>query len=364
MRYLAILAAACFLTACDYTEVVRETGYKGKARLNPWLAAERFVERMGGEVSSVIAWTAPGADDALWLVPASVLSNESFTRRMEEWVGGGGHLVLLLEHADAQTNDWTGRHPPPVVEPALRAMLERARIRLHDGDKTKARRIRFADEVFKVDAVSDCAVSKGNGKNGVFATARLGEGRITVITDGRIFRNRWIADNDHAALLAALIEASEYEGRVGFMRGAGLSLWSLLREHLTPVLLGLAAWLVLWLWKSLSRFGPLESATPPEQRGYDQQLEALGHFHWKLDHAAALLRPLREQVSESGHRACLAAGRSADDLRIFLAERAGLPPVRVSLALSETIPADSAAFTRTTADLQLLLKVLNHPSMT
>jgi hypothetical protein len=363
-RVFAILAAALVLTGCDYTEVERETGYKGKARVNPWLAAERFARQTGEEVVSVISWTAPEADDAVWMVPASVLSNESFTRRMEDWVREGGHLILLIEHADAETNDWNGRHPPPVVERALRAMLERAGIRLHESGRVKARKIRFADEVFKVDAGSAYAVSKGSGRNGVFSSARLGDGRITVLTDGRIFRNRWIAEKDHAALLAALIDASDYEGRVGFMRGAGLSLWALLREHLAPVLLGIAVWVLLWLWKNFGRFGPLEAAAPPSvSRGYEHHLETLGHFQWKLDHAEALLKPLREQVTDFGHRACLRAGHHGDELIQFLAGRTGLSRERVSGALSDAAPADPASLTRTTADLQKLLKVLHHPSM-
>jgi hypothetical protein len=364
MRWFVVLVAALFLTGCEYEEVVRETGYKGKARVNPWLAAERFTERMGEDVVSVIAWTEPKPGDSVWVMPATTLGNESFTLRMEEWVNEGGHLILLVEHADAETNDWFGWHPPPVIEPALKAMLERARLHPHQGAKVTAHKIRFQKETFKVDADSNFAVSKGEGKNSVFASARLGKGRITVLTDGRIFRNRWIADNDHAALLSALIGSSDHEGRVGFMRGAGLSLLSLMGEHLTPVLLVLAAWLMLWLWKSLSRFGPVESSTPPTLlRGYGHHLEALGHFHWKLDHAATLLPPLRERINEFGHRACLAAGRAPRELHAFLAERADLPEERISRVLSETPPSDPASLTRTTADLQKLLQVLKYPSM-
>ena len=42
MKFLRLLMMALALTACDHTEVKREIGYKGKARVNPWLAAERF----------------------------------------------------------------------------------------------------------------------------------------------------------------------------------------------------------------------------------------------------------------------------------------------------------------------------------
>ena len=60
------------LTACDYTEVKREIGYKGKARINPWLAAERFAARYDREVRSLASWTAPACEDAVWFVPASL----------------------------------------------------------------------------------------------------------------------------------------------------------------------------------------------------------------------------------------------------------------------------------------------------
>jgi len=362
--FSVIFAAAVLLTGCEYTEVVRETGYKGKARLNPWLAAERFAAKLGDEVVSVIAWTEPQSEDAVWLVPATMLSNESFTRRMEQWVKQGGHMILLIEYTDAETNDWLGRYAAPVIEPALKAMLERARFRLRGVDGISAASIQFGEDTFKVDAKSSFAISYKGGENKAFASAPWGDGRITVLTDGRIFRSRWIGENDHAALLAALLNASEYEGRAGFMRGAGLSFWSLLREHLSPVLLALAAWLVLWLWKSLSRFGPIESASPPPVlNGYGHHLEALGHFHWKLDHAATLLPPLREQITEFGHRACITSGRRGDDLHAFLAERGGMPIERVSKALANRTPEDHASLTLITADLQQLLRTLKQPSM-
>ena len=47
----------------------------------------------------------------------------------------GGHLILLVEHADAETNDWSGDPPPPILEPPLFSMLERAGLSLKErGD--------------------------------------------------------------------------------------------------------------------------------------------------------------------------------------------------------------------------------------
>ncbi len=356
-----LLAMALALTACDYTEVKREIGYKGKARINPWLAAERFAARDDGEVRSLAAWTAPEFDDAVWFVPASVLTNESFTRRMGSWVDDGGHLVLLVEHADSETNDWSRHAAEDELSSALLELLGGAGITLEDQEKpVTASKIEFEGKSYEVAAESASSVSADDGEPGVFASVESGDGRLTVLTDARLFRNRWIGDKQHAALLDALIRVTEYEGSIAFLRGSGLSLWGLLGDHLWPVLLGLAVLTLLWLWKNFTRFGPVEAADGASTlRGYEHHLEALGDFQWRLDRAAALLVPLRAQIVERGQRVVTRAGRRDDDFFQFLADRAGLPRERVFRALAEAAPADSAILTRTTADLQRLLQVLH-----
>ena len=210
-RGLLLIVTALSLTACEYEEVERETGYKGRARFQPWLAAERFVQGMGGSVRSVMSWTPPVSTDAVWIMPAATLGNESFTRRMEQWVIGGGHLVLLVEHADSETNDWFDFSITPALGPALHPMLERAGIHIEKKaatvGETTGGEIKFEGRVFKVKARSILTVSRNGKDPGVFASASRGGGRITVLTDGRILRNRWIGDLEHADLLVALIES-------------------------------------------------------------------------------------------------------------------------------------------------------------
>lgn len=359
-----MLLATLSLTSCDYTEVKREIGYKGKARVNPWLAAERFAVQNGGKVSSLSSWTPPKPEDAIWFVPASILGNESFTRRIEKWVKRGGHLVLLVEHADAETNDWSSSPTEPALAKALVGMLGRAGIKLLERDESKktvtAKKIKFNGKIYKVDAKSETSVALHGKKPGVFASVEVGNGRMTVLTDGRLFRNRWIGEMENADLLDALILATGGEGNIAFLRGSGLSLWGLMSEHLWPILLGLGLLTVLWLWKNFNRFGPVEAAADlPVLRGYEHHLEALGDFQWLLDRAVALLAPLRAQIVDHGQRLTVRVGRRDDDFFQFLADRAGLPRERVFRALAEAAPPDSAILTRTTADLQRLLLVLH-----
>jgi len=349
------------VVGCDYTEVKRETGYKGKARINPWLAAERFAAQYGNKVKSLPAWKAPGQDDAVWFVPASILNNQSFARQIEEWVDVGGHLVLLVEHASSEASDWNLDSSVPVMEGALLDVLGHAGIELKEsGANMKFSQIDFEGESYEVDAESHTSVAETGEDPGVFVSVPKGDGQITVLTDGRLFRNRWIGDKEHAALLEALMQITFYEGSIGFLRGSGLSLWGLLGKHLWPVLLGLGVLTLLWLWKDFSRFGPVEAgAGVSTLRGYEHHLEALGDFQWRLDRAAALLLPLRGQIVERGQRIAARAGRRDDDFFQFLADRSQLPRDRVFRALVENSPKDSAILTRTVSDLQRLLQVLH-----
>ena len=364
LQRLILIVLLLGLCACKHEYVDYETGYKGRARINPWLAAETFARKYGYKVESLAVWRAPRSDDAVWLVPASILNNESFIRRIETWVHGGGHLLVLAEHAAADTNDWRSFEPELSLAKPLLGMLQRTGIEVDENTATHSKatpagKVRFEGVAFKVETKSRATVTARGGKPGVFASVPVRSGRVSVLIDARPLRNRWIADNQHAEFLLALIEASRNRGAVVFVRGAGLSFWGLAGRHLWPVLCGMAVLLGWWLWKNLSRFGPLEAEVPPAAApGYDHHLEALGNFYWRLDRAAALVSPLREQLLERAQRMCPRSARMDEDFLLALATRSGLPRERVWRALAEPVPADTLTATRTIADLQVLLKVL------
>ena len=369
LKGLGWTALLGLLAGCgEFEEVEKEVGYKGKARSNPWLAAERFAGEYGYEVESLAVWKAPEDDTAVWLVPASVLNNESFVRKARTWAADGGHLVVVLDHSGAEISDWRSFDTEVDVAEPLARMLEEAGIKLtqqeqQDGVKsweTNPLVIEFDDQEFRVEAGAGKLVAVDRGTPGVFASVRTGVGRITALTDARIFRNRWIGDGDHAALLLALIDAADFEGSVRFSRGASLSLWGMLRRHLWAFLLGGVAVLVVWLWKTGGRFGPIESAqSPMPARSYAHHLEALGSYHWRVDRAGVLLGPLRERIFEQSLRMAPRVDRDMAEVRRWLAERSGLPVERVAAALDTGPPADAAALTRITADLQLLNQLIH-----
>lgn len=370
LRILPVLLLL-FATGCEYEEVKRPTGYKGKARLNPWLAVERFCGQLGYEVESLPSWKNPEWTDAVCFVPAELLNSRGFIERMDEWVVEGGHLVILCDYSQAEWNDWSEYNNPVTrIEEPLEEFLEESGIKLitsmvgRPENEILSFNQKFGKQVYKIEGGSLTRVKIGDEKpNDIFISKKKGEGRISVVTDARMFRNRGIDQKEHASFLIALINADDREGVVNFIRGSGISLMDMIGRHLWPLLIGLGVMLVFWLWKSMARFGPLEAAAAPSPlRGYDHHLEALGDFQWRLDKCTSLLAPLRERIVEMGQHLAMRSGRRDSDFFEFLSERSGVPRERVVRALSEAAPADSAVLTRTAGDLQLLIQSLNRNS--
>ena len=358
---MLLILAVMGLSGCNtkYQEV--ETGYKGPARTNPWLAAERFLKAYGHPVEVLSSWREPAPEDSTWIIPCELISNTLFAKQIDQWMSDGGHLICLIEYSDFR-DDWNLIDPEVELEPAFERFLEDHdfEIEKSSSGEVETKLIRYRGRPFDVEMKSAWKASNRSGSLQGMPTAKVGDGRLTLVTDARPFRNRWIGDKQHAALLKSLVDSTESFGTVVFVRGATLSLWSLLMERAWAVLLGLSLVIVIWLWKNLRRFGPLEAADAPSPlRAYDHHLEALGDFQWRLDRGASLLAPLRGEILEQSNRLMARSGKLDSDIFALLGERAGIPRERVARAMSEPAPADASVFTRTVSDLQQILKSLS-----
>ena len=359
MRFLAAFLCLLFAGCGGYTTTRRETGYKGRAKLDAYLAAGRFLEHYGFDVISKPGWPDLDADASMLIVPAEVISTEAYLREVGDWVRDGGHLLCLVEWGESYHDDWSTFHGSSgddgeAVPEVLGKWLKNAGVELTagDGEKVSKERIRYAGESYEVFAESTAAIRGRNQTKRVFRQIEYGEGLVTVMTDARPFRNRYIGDHDHAALLLALAHASPYEGSVVIVRDAAISLWTLVWRHAWAAVIGLLAVVVFWLWKNMPRFGPLRrEEARSNARDYDHHLEALGDFQWRLDKGAAMLRPLRYSILERAQRLA-AAGQRQEDLFEWIAQRAAITRDRAARAMTQDRPADPASFTRLLADLQ------------
>jgi len=193
------------------------------------------------------------------------------------------------------------------------------------------------------------------GKATMIRSLKHQEGRITFVADARPFRNRWIGDYDHAELFLALHDASPYEGTTAFVRNVSLSFFGLLWSRAWPAVTALIVLIVFWLWKNLPRVGPLDSVeSTSEVRSYEHHLEALGDFHWRLDRAEGLLRPLRAGLIERAQRLALTSGNREADVFQLIADRAGISRERAERAMTFERSKDGSTFTQLVADLQTI----------
>jgi hypothetical protein len=359
VKLVRFLLLALLLTGCDSGPTrEREIGYKGKARLDAYLAAERFLEHYGHVVESEPGWPQLDPSVSMVILPGSVLSTEAYVREVAEWISAGGHMVCLLDHAESHHDDWSRfggiRGSMELSEP-LTTWFADCGITVSYSNATKPKAdqpLRVGGRDFKVEAESVTGISIHGGDTKVFGQLDYGNGLITILADARPLRSRYISDHDHAAFLFALTRESPFGGKIVVVRDAALSLWTLLLRHAWPALVGLLALTVVWLWKNMPRFGPLRREDARTTlRDYDHHLEALGDFQWRLDKGASMLRPLREAVIERAQRLSAATDRGID-LFDWIGERAGIGRERAARAMTHERPADATSFTRVIADLQ------------
>jgi Domain of unknown function (DUF4129) len=170
---------------------------------------------------------------------------------------------------------------------------------------------------------------------------RRGQGRVTLINHARPFRNRYLADHDHASWLIALMGEDAQD--VWFISGMERSFMSLLWEHAWMVLLTLLALLVFWLWCHVPRFGPMRQVALHETKHFVDHIAALGHFFHRLKRDDVLLFDSAHQVrAKALERFPHLHGAGDAALLPRLAELSGLPTERIQAALMP--PAKPAPF--------------------
>jgi hypothetical protein len=184
----------------------------------------------------------------------------------------------------------------------------------------------------------------------------LGSGSLTWISDASLLRNRWIDQEEHIEVIAALFDYSG-EGEMVFLRGVGISFFGLLWKKAWMVVVALLILVAGWLLRHVPRFGPmLENLRENQMRAYDHHLEMIGDFHWRLDRGASLLDPLRREAQELCHHWQVKNRRLDDGLFEVMASRAEIPMDRVARAMTDIKPRDQIIFINIVADLQQIRK--------
>lgn len=356
LAVLSLVAIAVwFLLSFERVTEREHVGARGEAARNPYLAAQRLVERMG--MRAVTLPHVSGLDrlpqDAMLLLPAGRRSlGVPRETAIFVWVEAGGHLVVQAERA-GQRDDLlsrlgvtrgrnTGAAPRGPVSVALADGAEALRVRLPTQmilDAPKRSVIRSADS--------------GGGK--VLLQFEVGSGLVTVVTGLAWATNPAIGELDHAAFLWQLVN-----GRTGATaavfppRLAAPSLVAFLIEHARWALIASALLVATWLWRIVPRFGPVAPDPVPDRRRLLDHLRAAGRYHWSSGDAERLLADAAGSCQRAlAQRLPGVIGLPEAERAAELARRSGLRADRIRRAFAPG-RLDPIAFTEAVGTLQQL----------
>jgi hypothetical protein len=396
---------------------------KGEAVRNPLFAAQRLAERLGVKAGSRNGFrNLTGADPHGSVVVITTGRRTMTSRQRDEllaWISAGGHLVtvtyslersgnkpdpLMLAIGVRQTLTAKGKAAEKLREIAAseetddddearkardsekrrqaRKEMEKLRrqfpmlpgeadncpqVRIAGSDAT---RVANASSVLKVcfddqfhvdsDRPKLWAVSSAQGTHAL--AVPHGAGRVTVLTDYDFMTNNRIGKADHADMLAAMLglnDASPPRGIVFISREDVDNIFVLTWKYAAPVVLVLAAWLLLGLWRVASRFGPVQVPSPARRRSLAEHVRASGEYLWRHGQSTLLWRATKGLTERRIERVLPAASFPNADAHLHaLARRSGIDANHLETILHAAHPPAPEAFANTIATLNQLRNAL------
>ncbi len=380
---------AAFLHFFERVEEEIEVGYRGPARTNPYLAAERLFGRLGAPGRTAQAGLPlPPAGHALFLLRRERTLSEDDLGKVLNWVKEGGRLIAaqsaaptvdpLLRHfgvtVRALPDSAAGEDEAP-AKPQKADREKPAEPASEDGEKGTAETAEAVVESPDEDLI-DLALHPGDGRarvtvprsaprlvpapagkafqlsaqagsedGAVLLVYRLGDGQVAFLADAGFLENDSIGRYDHARLAWHLATGGgEPPAGVQIVfRDDVPPLLHLLARHAWAFVVSGAALLAAWLWARAGRFGPLVPDPSPDRRRLLEHVEAAGQYLWRAGRSSELIDGARQAVLARLERRQPAWARLPQrELAQRLGAAADLAPHRVDEALRGRATSDPA----------------------
>lgn len=382
MRYF-VFVALLFLLGCGQNEERQKVdeipmGYTGKARFNPYLAAEKYLNQQGWDVESSRTWSNYDDETQMIILPGSFLQTKGIAMRVLDWVNQGGNLVITIEGGEPDRNDFTeSGSGMGVFEPGnyagLDHVLEQFKISssqysyqaAEDDSKNRGHLSRPWELVntkeewggHSLEFEGEVGLNIEEGRNWIqnddgksrMVGLNYGAGEVLVLAHARPFRNPYLARADHAEFLDHLSGRYGSAGKIVFLYGSSNSFFGLVWKKGWMVVIAGLILLVVWLWMRIPRFGPILRDNLVKRQPYGESLITSARFLWRTGELEYLVRPLRAQLESENQ---------GDPASFYdrLAEESGLSRDEVVEAFTTDPPKDPGHILKVAQKLQILFK--------
>lgn len=379
-----------FFTNFERQQVTEEIGFSSEARANPMLAAARMLRTMGLDARLLEPGTwdtklTPGVG-TLFVLSGSWSLGEAERKQLFDWVRAGGHVVLAPsssersririspfddDDADSSEDDKDSHTEQSSNEPASAGALlkefgvTRARKRDMSRNTGAARQpMTIIGSDTSVIFSTYARLQSNNVKHLVRAAdshgacvieGRYGRGSFTAMCSMRALQNSRVGKAQNATFLWSLVTQRSPTEPVWMVYDTDMPplhqwLWERIPQTVVCVLLAL----LVWLWSSTRRAGPMLDLEPPGNRRTLEHVEASGRFVYKHEGPAPLLAAIRNDFQARLQRRHPAIAKLNDPERFHqLAKLCELSADEVFRALT-VAPRHEAGFIEAVRHLQRL----------
>jgi hypothetical protein len=344
----AVLAGFWFIRNFERKPFDITTGISAEARINAYLAAQRYFEAMGIPTTSVASLdpliNLPPAGDAIFLPRWSTALSEGHTDALFRWIRNGGHLITTPtwgDDADDLAAGWFGVSYLPWEDP--RGCEEDAETSAETEQDDQQDELYDTPRLIEFEQGGHRLVVEHHGATllrdqGGSALLRIvappgddqansdditpiwlvryqvGDGTVTFMSETAFATNHHINDHDHAYLLALLVGDPE-------------KLWLIYRGDVEPFIsmvykkaplfwVSSLAGLVLLVWAAQRSTGPPKVVQPSPIHSVLTHVRATGNFHWRIGALSAIINDTLEGWPKSQSR-----DETRDDAQVEIINR-------------------------------------------
>jgi hypothetical protein len=378
LALLGLVVWGLYLSIESYEET-EHSSWSSEALHNPYLAAQHFMEHSGigvTDVDSLVKLDQLDGLGTLFFSDANQVQTPRQLKQVMDWLQAGGNVIyaanavehegdLLLQEMAIEV-DWRERESDNDDDGDVRPLSETLRDynrQIQDGKSREEiasslgkpeqplTKVRFGDDIGEIEIAFDTArvlqhaaldedednddaqhqpFSWSSSDHGVHMMQfEIGDGLLTILSDPSIWTSYQIDKHEHAYLLWLL---SSEEGNFAILRTVlRESIWSLIRDNASELLIAAGLLIAILMWRLGYRFGRLLPRDLSRRRALGEHFSSLSHYLWKRRRGENLLTPLRQAVLR---RASFTLGEfaGASQARQFelIAERCDLQPEAIA----------------------------------